>query len=119
MHELSVCQALVARLDELARQRGARRVARVWLDIGPLAGIEVPLLEQAWPLAAAGGVAEGAELRVEVAPLRVRCSSCGRDSDVVPNRLSCAHCGSGRTRLLSGDELVLNRVELVSMEEAI
>jgi Zn finger protein HypA/HybF involved in hydrogenase expression len=31
---------------------------------------------------------------------------------VQPNRLLCASCGDFRTRIISGDELILQRVEL-------
>ena len=42
------------------------RVERVRLRIGPLSGVEPPLLETAYPLAAAGTIAEGAALEVAV-----------------------------------------------------
>ncbi len=113
MHELSICQALVGQLKALARERRASRICLVRLGIGPLSGVEPQLLEQAWPVASAGTVAEGAGLVLERLPLRVHCPSCGRDSDASTNRLSCRHCGDWRTRLVSGDELLLDSVELI------
>jgi hydrogenase nickel incorporation protein HypA/HybF len=111
MHELSVCQSLLAQVDDLARENAARRVLSVVLGVGPLAGVEPQLLKQAYPIAAAGGVAEGSELTIESRPVRVSCSQCGAESDVRPNRLLCRHCGDWRTQLVSGDELLLVRIE--------
>lgn len=111
MHELSVCQALIDRVEQLAREQQALGVARIEVAIGPLSGVEAQLLEQAYPIAAAGSLAEGAELCLEPSPVRVHCAQCNRDSDASANRLLCAHCGNWQTSLLSGDELLLTRVE--------
>ena len=40
------------------------------------------------------------------------CGECGKESEVPANRLVCEHCGDWRTQLLSGDELMLERVVL-------
>jgi hydrogenase nickel incorporation protein HypA/HybF len=113
VHELSVCQALLTQVENVAREQGARQVLSVALGIGPLSGVEPALLSQAWPLAAAGTVADNAELLIEQRPVRVHCSQCGKDSEATANRLLCAHCGDWRTQLLSGDDLVLLQVELM------
>ncbi len=111
MHELSICQALVAQVEEIARERAAR-LTTVHVGIGPLSGVEARLLADAYPLAAAGTAAEDSALKVEATPVRVRCRSCGAESDATPNRLTCASCGDWRTDLISGDEMLLLRVEL-------
>lgn len=113
MHELSVCRALIGEVETVARQRGASAVKSVLVRLGPLSGVEAPLLEQAYPVAAAGTVAEASRLLVEPAPIRVKCETCGAETEATPNRLLCATCGDYHTRLLSGDEMMLMSVELV------
>ena len=112
MHELAVCQALMDQVVQVAQREQARRVTAVTLQIGPLAGVESQLLVDAWPIASAGGIAQGAKLLIEGMPLRVHCLECGADTDAVPNRLLCGECGSFRTRLISGEELLLKSLEL-------
>jgi hydrogenase nickel incorporation protein HypA/HybF len=112
MHELSVCNALLDQVERIAREQDAFRVTRIVLRIGPLSGIEPELLRRAYPLAAAAGVAEHAELVIEETGVLVRCTACGAESSVKANRLLCKSCGDFRTRLISGDELILQRVEL-------
>ncbi len=104
---------MIAQVEQLAREQGARQVSSVALGIGPLSGVEPALLRQAYPLATAGTVAENSELIIEPRPVRVHCSQCGKDSDAAPNRLLCEFCGDWRTELLSGDELLLMQIELV------
>jgi len=113
VHEMAVCQGLIDQVEEVARAEHGRRVARIELSVGPLSGVEPQLLQQAFPLAAAGSLAEGALLAIETAPVRVHCDECGHDSEAGPTRLVCRHCGNWRTRLLSGDELLLMRVEII------
>ena len=112
MHELSVCEALVDQLRDLAAREAAQRVTRVLLRIGPYAGVVPDLLEHAFPVASAGTVAEGAVLGIEDAPVRVRCRACGAETAPEPGRLVCGSCGDYRTDLLSGDEMLLVSVEL-------
>ncbi len=112
MHELAVCQALMQQVEEVACRESATRVTRVTLQIGALSGVEGLLLQDAWPIASAASVASGAELRIENVPLRVRCLECGSESDALPNRLTCGVCDSFRTVLISGEELLLESLEL-------
>jgi hydrogenase nickel incorporation protein HypA/HybF len=116
MHELSICQALISQLETITHEQAAQRVALIRLGIGPLSGVEPQLLEQAYPIASAGSVADGAELVIESLPLRVSCEHCGQTTAALPNRLVCAACGDWHTRLVSGDELLLTSVELVRDE---
>ncbi len=114
MHELSVCQALLRQVETIAQEHEACGVDKIVLRIGPLAGVEPKLLQDAFPIARAGTVADGAELVIESLPLRVRCDSCGAESDAAPNRLLCGACGDWHTRVISGDEMLLASVELLT-----
>lgn len=115
MHELSLCIALMQQVERIAQEHEAGRVDRIVLQVGPLSGVEAPLLERAWPLASTGTLAEAAELVIEGAPVKIECTQCGAMSEVVPNRLLCASCGDYRTRLVSGDEMLLASLELSQM----
>ena len=112
MHELSVCQSIVQQLEDLAAQHNAHSISLVKIQLGPLSGIEAPLLAQAFPIASAGTVADGATLHTEILPITIRCLSCGHEGTAQANRLVCGACGDWHTRLLSGDEMLLASVEL-------
>lgn len=116
MHELSVCQGIISQVEQIATRHQASAVSLIKLQIGPLSGVEPQLLENAFSIAAAGSVAEQAKLHIDSLPVRVRCSQCGSESDASPNRLLCASCGDWRTLLISGDEMLLASVELVTAE---
>nr|VFJ64869.1 MAG: hydrogenase nickel incorporation protein HypA/HybF/putative two-component system protein, hydrogenase maturation factor HypX/HoxX [Candidatus Kentron sp. FW] len=112
MHEFSVCQALIRQIESIAGNHGARTVKRIVLQIGPLSGVEIPLLEQAFPFVATDTPAQNAALVIEPAPVIVRCPTCDIESETQPNRLSCAACGDSRTELISGDQMMLMQLEM-------
>ena len=114
MHELSICLSLLQQVEAVARERAAHSVARIELEIGPLSGVEATLLRNAYPLAAAGTVAEHAQLVIDEGEVVVECGSCAKRSTVPPNRLLCAHCGDYRTRVVAGEDMLLRRVELLT-----
>jgi hydrogenase nickel incorporation protein HypA/HybF len=112
MHELSVCQALLDQVEGIAHDRNACEVTEINVRVGPLSGVEPELLQQAFRIACAGTLAEGARLNLSSMPIRVHCRTCGAETEAVPARLVCGECGDWRTRLVSGDDLLLTTVEL-------
>lgn len=112
MHELSVCLSILDQVRSLAAERNAKRVQRIELRIGPLSGVEVDLLRSAWPMASAGTIAVDADLQIDEADIVVRCETCSNETAAVANRLVCGECGDFRTTVISGDEMILQRVEL-------
>lgn len=112
MHELAVCQGLLQQVNRIAAEHNARRVEKIHIQVGPLSGVETDLLESAFPIARAGTLASDARLIIHTMPVRVHCEICDTESDATPNRLLCAQCGDWHTRLVGGDELLLERIEM-------
>jgi hydrogenase nickel incorporation protein HypA/HybF len=112
MHELAVCQSILAQAAAIAAANNADRVERITLHIGRLAGIEPGLLRTAFPLVAYGTCCEAAILCIETAAIDVECRLCGTTRDVAPNRLLCGSCGTWRVTVRGGDEMRLESLEL-------
>jgi hydrogenase nickel incorporation protein HypA/HybF len=104
MHELSIAQALVEQVEAVISTQAASQVhatssSDAWratlirVRIGPLAGVVPDLLASAFPLAVAGSRLEHAVLDVVPAPIRVRCQTCGHETEAAMNRLLCGACG--------------------------
>lgn len=117
MHELSVCQSLIDEVERVVAAHGASAARRIVLCIGPLSGIEIPQLHSAFTIARAGTCAGAAELDIEDAPVRVQCRECAAETGASVQRLLCGACGSWRTSLVSGDEILLRSVELQKLPE--
>ena len=110
MHEYSIVQALLDRIDEEARKHHASRVHRVRISIGELAGVEVDLLKTAFETIQHRTICDGSELHVTRIAARWECRHC-QTPIARGARLTCAACGSP-ARLAAGDEITLDQVEL-------
>lgn len=124
MHELSLAQALVDTAVRHSAGLSAGRIVRLDVRVGVLAGVDVESLTFCFELASRDTPAEGAELRVEVAPAVGRCRACGVErtletSSILPGWTSfdpeavgsCV-CGEQAFELVGGHELVLMQMEL-------
>jgi len=112
VHELSICQALLMQVTDIAEKNRATVVAKITIEVGPLAGVDSAQLATAFLSLRAGSCAAHAELVIESPVVILRCVSCGAQSQALPNRLVCGACGGFRVRIMAGEELRLRRVEL-------
>jgi len=110
MHEYSIVQSMVERVNAEMRARGATGVHRLSVRIGELSGVEPGLLSKAYETFRDRTVCEHAELDLRMVPARWECPSCAR-TIAVGGVLSCPACGLP-ARLAEGDEIMLDRIEL-------
>jgi hydrogenase nickel incorporation protein HypA/HybF len=110
MHEYSIVQELVARVEDLSRLHRAQSVRRLVLRIGELSGVEAGLLSTAYDTFRERTCCENADLAIEPVAARWACPACGA---AIPrgSALRCGSCGRS-ARLLEGDEIILARVEM-------
>ena len=109
MHELGMCEAIV---DAVERRAAGRRVCAFTVRVGTLHRVVEPAMDQAFLMASAGTVAEGATLELVVVPVRATCGSCGLTAESADPPVACAGCGSTDVELSGGDELVLESIEV-------
>jgi hydrogenase nickel incorporation protein HypA/HybF len=110
VHEYSVVQALLEKVEAEARRHGAVAVHAVVVRLGELSGVEPALLSSAWELVREETVCANATLTLERSAAAWTCSACGYRPRPGESLL-CAACGVP-ARLESGDEILLERVEL-------
>jgi len=117
MHELSLCQALIATASRQLAARpehSGRRLRCLKVSVGALSGCEPDLLARLFPHASPGTVADGAELEIEFQPAEVACDDCGARRDVSANQLCCPACGSASITLVAGDGVFLTGLSLLA-----
>jgi hydrogenase nickel incorporation protein HypA/HybF len=117
MHELSLCQGMLRQVRNIAAENGASAVDRIVLSVGTLSGVEPPLLQRAFSIARLDTIAANAVLDIRTNPVRVRCRNCEKESEVDGYRLLCSHCQSWQVNVITGEELLLLRVELSGISE--
>ena len=110
MHEYSIVQALLDRVEQEVRALRATRVHAVRVCIGELAGVEIELLQTAYETVRHGTVCEAAPLSISRVTAQWSCPRCGGRIPAGA-ALQCGTCGIA-AELLSGDEILLDRIEL-------
>jgi hydrogenase nickel incorporation protein HypA/HybF len=112
MHELSLAQSLIEQVVTAAEAENAVQVLRVVVAIGPYSGVEKTAFEFAFPFAAGGTLAEGAELVIEEEPAAIVCKVCHATTRADPTRLICRQCGSDHVEVLGGHAFLVREIEL-------
>ena len=110
MHEYSIVQALIARVEAEARARGATAVHGVRVGLGELAGVDASLLSTAYETFRPRTICAEAALTLHPVAARWSCPRCELQI-AAGTPLQCPACRAP-ARLVEGDELVLERVEL-------
>ncbi len=110
MHEYSIVQSLLGRVEASVAGYDASAIRRVKVRIGELSGVDAGLLRTAYDLCVAGTLYERTALEICDVPARWRCPRCERDAPK-GQRLVCAACG-GAVTLIEGDEILLETIDL-------
>lgn len=110
MHELSIAEAVV---EIASRHAAGRKVSKVELKVGHLRQVVPSALEFAFELLTTGTPLQGAELVIEDVPARGRCKQCGAETRMRAFPLQCAHCGGLDLEIETGEELLVDALEIV------
>lgn len=108
MHEYSIVQSLVDSV--MAAIPRDSTVHRLEVRIGELSGVDCELLATAYDVFRAGTICERAAMQIDRVPARWVCPKC--NAEIARGAaLRCRACDAP-AHLASGDEIVLQRIEL-------
>ncbi|HUI63806.1 MAG TPA: hydrogenase maturation nickel metallochaperone HypA [Bacteroidota bacterium] len=116
MHELSIAQSIIEIVNEHVPTGDGASVKTVRLTVGQMAGVVVDSLEFCFVAITQGTPLEGARLEISSIPLRARCASCGKESEIEPTLFACPLCGERELTITGGRELQINEIELYDAE---
>jgi hydrogenase nickel incorporation protein HypA/HybF len=116
MHEVSLVKALLKQVDKILDEHAAPKAAGIEVEIGPLSGVEIELVQSAFDQLATTPTFDGARLSIQESPLVIECLVCGCESKLNQFVFRCTECDSGRVRVVRGDEF---RLLSVTVEETV
>ena len=111
MHEMALCESLVAIIGSEAAAGGFHRVHSVRLEVGLLAGVERDALQFGFQVVTRGTVAEGALLQILPAVAQAHCLSCGWRQTLSRPIGLCPSC-DGPLSVTGGRELRIKEMEV-------
>jgi len=112
MHEFGIAQSIMQIVLDEARKANARKVIKVTLNIGELAGVLPESLSFCFEILSKSTIAENATLAINRIPIRVHCSQCEVTFQVRDNHYHCPRCGKTAMEIVSGRELQIAQLEI-------
>ncbi len=113
MHEISLVQALLAQLADLAAEHDKKRVITVTLDIGPLSGVVIDSFQFGFDiLSAENSLTKGARLIITNPPASYQCIRCSYKQEAAVRPDHCPECNETLLIPEGGDAIILNQVEM-------
>lgn len=111
MHEYSLVEALVRRVEEEARRRSATRIHALKVSLGELAGVDAELFKTAFETFRAGTLCAETSLEVVHVPARWECPSCRKPIEKGAI-LRCEACGEPAKLSDRSDALLLESIDM-------
>ncbi|HXG24320.1 MAG TPA: hydrogenase maturation nickel metallochaperone HypA [Chthonomonadales bacterium] len=112
MHELSVTEALLDIALKHAEKANARRITDLHIVIGDLASMVDDSIQFYWEVIAKGTIAEQARLHFRRVPAELQCNACGERYHPSDTELVCPRCGGAGARIIAGEELALESIDV-------
>ena len=112
MHEMAISESIVGILEAEAARQSYARVKKVWLEIGPLAGIEPEALRFTFDVVTRGTLAENAALEIVPTEARAWCLPCEASVIIRQRYDACPQCGGYQLQMTSGDEMRIKELEV-------
>ena len=112
MHELSLAMSVREIVEEAAKNNGSSSVNEVNIVVGNFSSVVADALEFAMEVAKKGSLFENARINIRTEKAMLRCSECGRDSEMADFIFRCGSCGSGAVRVVSGDRMYVESIDI-------
>jgi hydrogenase nickel incorporation protein HypA/HybF len=113
MHEISLVQALLQQLSDLASQNNASKVLKISMEIGVHSGVVVDSFRFGFDILSGNDdLVRGAELEIVTPPATYRCIQCGHMEITSTKPDCCPQCREVFFIPEGGDDLILRQVEM-------
>ena len=111
MHELSITQSLLEIVNQEVAKHAISRVTAVKLKVGKLRAIQPTSLTFCFELLTKDTPVEGAELLLDIVPVRGKCLECGELFDVDGLLFACPKCSGRNIETISGREFYIEEIQ--------
>lgn len=115
MHEFDLSSAVVATVRKHAR---GRRVTHVTLRVGRLRQVVKDTLEFYLVIVGKDTEVEGATLEIIDVPAVLRCKTCKNEWEIEIPAFICPTCGPGNVEVATGEEFMVESIEVEDEEDA-
>ena len=114
MHELGVVFHCIDQIKEIAAENNVSQISRVTIDLVEVSTVIPYLFTDVWKWAIKKeDLLRECELDLQIIHALTFCETCGKTYDTVAHGKICPHCGSEKTYLKTGNEIIIREIEAV------
>ncbi len=111
MHELGLCDAMLRKIREIAKENDVEIINSVTVEVGTLSGVVPRFLTDCWTAVTDGTELADTKMIVETVDGEAKCLDCEEVFVADLNNLKCPKCGSDLLAPVSGVTLTIKEIE--------
>ena len=112
MHELGIVFHIIKGVKKVAEENQLTEIASVTVELGEVSTVIPHYLTDCWRWAVKNeDMLCDTELKIEEIAALTYCESCGKTYGTIEHGKTCPCCGSERTYLLQGDQVMIREIE--------
>lgn len=109
---MAITRSIIEIVESEAEKEKFDRVLEISLRVGEYSGLVPSCIEEFFPIAAAGSIAEGAQLSIEPVKACFHCLDCGYEGDADRVNHCCKNCGSTALKMTAGREFYVENLKV-------
>lgn len=113
MHEYSIVSSLLNLCEKEAKKQEAKSIQNVTLQIGKLSAIEPHFMESSFDFFKKDTICENATLVIKLIDIEIYCNNCKNTNIILNKNFFCPICKSSETKILKGQEMIIESIEVV------
>lgn len=120
MHEISIAGAIIDSVLDAAEKNNARKVKKVFLEIGELTALNPDQLKFIFETITKGTIAEGANYEIQVVKPSINCKKCSYNGNIeffeklhffLPV-IKCPQCNEPDVEIVAGRECCVKKISI-------
>jgi hydrogenase nickel incorporation protein HypA/HybF len=112
MHELSVAQNIIEIVKENIPEEDLENVKTIFLEVGEFSGIVSDSLKYCFDVIKSDTPLENSKMEIKKIPFILFCNECKSETTNNMGIRLCEKCGEYNTKILSGTDMQIIKVEI-------
>ncbi len=113
MHELGIVMQVIRQVEQAAEENGVSRVLKLNMEVGEVSSVVPELFTDCFDWAKKKTkYLQDAQLEMVILEGISYCQDCKQTYRTTAYAKTCPHCGSGRTYLVTGNEVNIRDMEV-------
>jgi hydrogenase nickel incorporation protein HypA/HybF len=111
MHEIRIAKDLSEIVLEVAGREKLSVVSKINISFGEMIQIVPDIFDYAFREAVRDTIANGAEVDIEIVPVKLKCKVCNNEFNLNNSFFSCDKCSSQDLDIINGKEMFVKSIE--------